>query len=157
MPIPQDTIQIAQDIITILIRYRRICHDIVTIIIRLDKEFPECYGMHLTVGSAWRTSPDHYRSVGLCYERIRLRSDNDKTSQITEDSNRTFSLFVLWRCLISNGTHMWHCVNATLQNFNTNLNFQRRIAGSWSDFWHIVIGNGPIKDGSNNRECVTEA
>ena len=37
------------------------------------------------------------------------------------------------------------------------LNFQPRITGSWSDFWQILIGNGPIKDGSKNRECVTEA
>ena len=29
-------------------------------------EFPECYGTHLTVGSAWPTSPCHSRTAGLC-------------------------------------------------------------------------------------------
>ena len=47
-----------------------------------------------TVGSACSTSPDHSRSVGLCYGRIRLRSDNDRRFHITEDSTPTFSLFV---------------------------------------------------------------
>ena len=32
-----------------------------------------------------------------------------------------------------------------------------RITRSWSDFWQIVVGHGPIKDGSKNRLCVTEA
>ena len=31
-------------------------------------EFPECYGTHLSDGSAWLTSPDHSRCVALCYE-----------------------------------------------------------------------------------------
>ena len=38
----------------------------------------------------WPTSPDHSRSIGLCYERIRLRSDTGRTFQITEDSNPAF-------------------------------------------------------------------
>jgi len=50
--------------------------------------------MGRTVGSAWPNSPDHSRPEGLCYERIRLRSDNDRTFQITEDSNPSVSLFV---------------------------------------------------------------
>jgi hypothetical protein len=37
MPVPQDIDQTTQDIVTILIRYSRICQDIVTIVIRLDK------------------------------------------------------------------------------------------------------------------------
>jgi hypothetical protein len=36
-PDPQDTVQTTQDIVTMLIRYSRICHDIVTIVIRLEK------------------------------------------------------------------------------------------------------------------------
>ena len=36
-------------------------------------------------------------------------------------------------------------------------NFHPRFTGSWSDFWQILIGNGPVKDGSTNRECVTPA
>ena len=46
---------------------------------------PECYGTRLTVGSAWPTCPDHSRSVGLCYECIRLRPDNDRTFPIIAD------------------------------------------------------------------------
>ena len=37
------------------------------------------------------------------------------------------------------------------------LNFQPQMTGTWSDFWQILIGNGPIKDGSKHRECVIEA
>ena len=35
--------------------------------------------------------------------------------------------------------------------------FPSRISRSWSDFWQISIGNGRIKVGSHNRECVNEA
>ena len=35
--------------------------------------------------------------------------------------------------------------------------FFNRVWISWSDFWQILIGNGPIKDGIKNSECVTEA
>ena len=98
-----DAVQTTQDIVTILIRYSRICHEIVTIVIRLDKigwvsrqrrEAPNCR-------ETWPTSQDLSRSaglcrtlLGLCYERIRLRSVNDRTFQIIEDCNPTFSLFV---------------------------------------------------------------
>ena len=37
MPVPQDTIPTTQDIVTMLIRYSRICYDRVTIVIRQDK------------------------------------------------------------------------------------------------------------------------
>ena len=91
-----DTVQTTQGIVTILIRYSRICHDIVTIVIRPDKicrssrmlrDAPNCRECLADLS-------DHSRITGLCYECIRLRSDNDRTFQIIEDSDPTFSLFV---------------------------------------------------------------
>ena len=91
-----DTVQTTQETVTILIRYSRICHDIVTIVIRLDKIGG--VSRMLVSASNFREYladfPDQSRSVGLCYELIRLRSNNDRTFQIIEEINPIFSLFV---------------------------------------------------------------
>jgi hypothetical protein len=56
---------------------------------------------------------------------------------------------------IENGMIGTNSAGNVFTNFKKSLNFQPRITGFWSDFWHILIGNGPIKDGSKNPECVT--
>lgn len=94
MPVPWETAQKTQDIITILIRYSKISYDIVTIAIRQDKidlVFPNVTGCTWLSGVLDRP----LRSVLIDYERIRLPSDSDMTFQIVEDSNPTFSLSCL--------------------------------------------------------------
>ena len=60
------------------------------------------------------TVSDPSRPVGICYELKRLRSDNNRPFQIIEDTNPTFSLYVSYRCLISNGSNNRQCVNPAL-------------------------------------------
>ena len=106
-----------------MIKKDRICPDSVPIIPNVIRqrsdqtnsaEFPDCFKQALTVGSPWPTSQDFSRSVGLCYERIGLRPENNRTFKIIQDINPIFTIFVSYRCLISNGSHNRECVTPAL-------------------------------------------